>query len=108
MTDLNTYLQQIKSRLQALEIEYSNLEQKEAGAKKEHLEEIEKILKQIQIEYSKYELDETPVYPIALENLKIMDNDIEEALNKLFKFGPMPIRNSSKTLIVIAWTPLRA
>jgi len=87
MTDLNTYLQQIKSRLQELEIEYANLEQKEAGAKKEHLAEIENILRQIQKEYAQYELDETASYPLTLENLTIVAADIEEALNKLFKLG---------------------
>jgi len=85
MTDLNTYLQEIKSKLRELENIYSNLEIQQVETKEKHLAEIKNILRQIQEEYARYELDETASYPLTLENFIIGDADIEEALNKLFK-----------------------
>jgi|GEM_PF-7002673 len=87
MTDLNTYLNSIKTKLLELEVKYAHLEESETAMKNQHLQEIENILKEVRLAYSKLEIDKNPNYPLQIDNLSVEDEDIVKALNKLFKLG---------------------
>ena len=85
MTDLNNRLIELEKQLVELEKEYQLLSSAQEQEASKHLQTIDDIVAEVKKQYADYKMAESSAYPELSESFKISKEDIENALNKIFK-----------------------